>query len=441
MNLDNIRKAKVGSIELANASIRMKNNALKLIADALSKNKKKILNANKKDIYLAKGLSKALLKRLELDSVKIDEMVKGIKKLIKLDNPVGNVLSAVEIDKGLELYKVSCPIGVIGVIFESRPDALVQISSLCVKSGNAVILKGGSEATNSNRVLFNLIRSAIAKAGLPEAVVELMQTREDVKAILKLNDYIDLLVPRGSNKFVKYIMDNTKIPVLGHSEGVCHVYVDKDAKLGTAVNVCFDAKCQYAAVCNAMETLLVHKSIAKRFLPVIIRKYSETNVEMRLDDESRLILEKSVNKKIINNYKNKKTLKKATGKDWKTEYNDMIVSIKVVSDLDEAIDHINQYGSGHTDAIVTENKSVANKFMDVVDSGSVMWNCSTRFSDGFRYGFGAEVGISTHKIHARGPVGLEGLTIYKYKVIGTGHVVSDYSGRKAKKFIHRKIKW
>jgi len=422
-----VQLANKASIKLAGASTALKNRALNEVAIALEKNKNKILAANKKDIKNAKTLKDVLIKRLKLDNIKINEMIKGINNLIKLEDPVGKTLSAVELDKNLELYKVSCPIGVIGVIFESRPDALVQISCLCLKSGNSVILKGGKEALNSNKILHTIITKAIEPVSNTfKNCIQLIETREQVKKILKLDNYINLLIPRGSNKFVKYIMDNTKIPVLGHSEGICHVYVDKDANLDKAIKICLDAKTQYASVCNAMETLLVNKSIAAKFLPKIIKKYLEKNVELRLDEKSL---------KIIKNRK----IKKASEKDWKTEYNDLILSIKIVNDIDEAISHINKYSSKHTDTIITENKATAEKFLNLVDSSSVMLNCSTRFSDGFRYGLGAEVGISTAKIHARGPVGLEGLVIYKYKLIGNDHIVADYTGKSPKRFTHKKL--
>lgn len=423
------KEANQAAIKLASATTKEKNDALIKIAAALKKNKSKIINENKKDIAYAERikLGESLIKRLKVDDSKLKEMIENVKSVAKLEDPVNKTIECRELDKGLELYKVSCPIGVIGIIFESRPDALVQISSLCLKSGNAVILKGGSEAKNTNRILFNIIRKEAEKL-LPKGWIQLIETRQAVKEILKLDDYIDLLVPRGSNKFVKYIQDHTRIPVLGHASGICHVYVDKDADLNKAMNITFDAKCQYPAVCNAMETLLVHRAIVKRFLNRIAEKYLKAGVELRLDKQS------------FNAVKSKSSLvKKATEKDWKTEYNDLILSIKIVNNVDEAINHINKYGSKHTDAIITKNKNNANKFMDLVDSSSVMLNCSTRFADGYRYGLGAEVGISTNKIHARGPVGLEGLMIYKYKLIGQGHTVADYSEGK-KRFTHKTLK-
>lgn len=417
-------EAKKASIKLATVSTEEKNKALNQIALALERNKEEIIKENKKDLEEAEknNLSKPLLKRLKLDEIKINELIKGIKDLIKVEDPVGKTLTAKELDKNLELYKVTCPIGVIGIIFESRPDALVQIAALCLKSSNSVILKGGSEAKNSNKILFEIIKNATDKGW-----IQLIETREEVKEILKLDKYINLLIPRGSNKFVKYIQENTKIPVLGHSEGICHVYVDKDADLDKAVKISYDAKCQYSAVCNAMETLVVHKDIAEKFLPLIQEKYNKANVELRGDEETLKILK----------------IKKAAQEDWETEYTDLILSIKIVSNMEEAIEHINKYGSAHTDAIITEKKQTALKFLSLVDSSSVFWNASTRFSDGYRYGLGAEVGISTNKIHARGPVGLDGLVIYKYILVGNGQIVADYSGKQAKEFTHKKLdkKW
>lgn len=419
--------AKEASLKIAALPAKAKNNALIEIANSLKRNSKQLLYANKRDVEGAKKtkLKDVLLKRLAIDEHKIEEMIGELKTVEKLEDPAGKVMSQVELDKGLMLYQVACPIGVIGAIFEARPDAIVQISALCLKSGNAVILKGGSEAKNSNRFLVKIISEAAEKNGVPKGAVQLLETREDVAKMLKLDNYIDLVIPRGSNSFVKYVQEHTKIPVLGHSEGICHVFVDKEADIKKAVDICFDAKCQYPAVCNAMETMLVHKAIAKKFLPLMVKKFRQANVEVRGDEKTRKIV---------------KDANKATEKDWATEYNDLVLSVKIVSDSKEAIDHINKYGSKHTDAIVTENKKTADTFMDLVDSASVMWNASTRFADGFRYGKGAEVGISTAKIHSRGPVGLEGLVIYKYKLAGKGQVVKDYIGKNAKKFRHRIIK-
>lgn len=435
--LTKVTLAKSASIPLASVPGVVKNKALEAMAKALDSNREKIISANKKDIAAAEKLvesgrlSKSLLKRLKVDDVKIDEMIAGIKDVIRFEDPVGKTLSALELDSGLELYQVSCPIGLIGVIFESRPDVVPQIMSLCLKSGNATIFKGGSEASYSNRAIFDVLVDAIeGTEGMPAGAFALMETREEVNQMLKLDEYINLIIPRGSNEFVKYIQDNTRIPVLGHSAGICHVYVDSEADMEKAVDVCYDAKVQYPAVCNAMETLLVHKDIAEAFLPAIGKKYNEAGVELRCDERSFEILsDMGFLKAVIH----------ATEEDWRTEYNDLILSIKVVESLDEGIDHINKYGSHHTDAIVTEKKDNASRFIELVDSSSVMWNASTRFSDGYRYGKGAEVGISTNKIHARGPVGMEGLLIYKYALLGNGHKVADYTGKSARKYTHRKL--
>jgi glutamate-5-semialdehyde dehydrogenase len=418
--------AKAASIPLAAVGTDVKNNALAEIAKALRHRGADIISANQEDLAEAEkdNLSAPLLKRLVFDENKIADVCAGIGSLIKLDDPVGKTLAATELDKGLELYKVSCPIGVIGVIFESRPDALVQISTLCLKSGNAVLLKGGSEAEHTNQILAEVISRAGEKANLPKGWLQLLHTRQDVAEMLAFDEYINLIIPRGSNEFVRYIMNNTNIPVLGHAEGICHVYVDADADLDMAVNIVVDSKCQYVAICNAAETLLVDEKIAKVFLPKVKAALEQKGVKIRGCEKTASMI----------------NVKPATEKDWATEYLDYIISVKVVAGLDEAIEHINRYGSGHTDAIVTNNKTKADRFMDLVDSANVFWNCSTRFSDGYRYGLGAEVGISTNKIHARGPVGLEGLMIYKWKLLGSGQVVADYTGKNAKKFTHKKIK-
>jgi len=418
------KAAKAASIQLAATETALKDKALQAIAAALFAEKTAILEANEKDLELGRqsNLASPLMKRLKFDEKKLAEIISGIDSLVGLPDPVGVTLSARELDEGLELYQVSCPIGVIGVIFESRPDALVQISTLCLKSGNAVLLKGGSEAAHTNRALADVILEASESAGIPAGWLQLLETREEVNEMLKMDDTIDLLVPRGSNEFVQFIMDHSNIPVLGHADGICHVYVDPDADLSMAVRIVVDAKVQYVAVCNAMETLLVHRTIAPQFLPKVQEALALHKVELRGCTETARYIE----------------VKPATEKDWATEYLDTILSIKIVSSVEDAIDHINTYGSGHTDAIVTANQSTANRFMSLVDSGNVFWNCSTRFSDGYRYGLGAEVGISTSKIHARGPVGLEGLVIYRWRLKGSGHTVGEYAeGRRS--FIHRHI--
>jgi glutamate-5-semialdehyde dehydrogenase len=417
--------ARQASLRLAAATTEQKNKALEAVRAALLDNADAIIAANAEDMAQAKkdNLAAPLLKRLKFDQAKIDSVCEGIESLIRLDDPVGHTLTATELDAGLELYKVSCPIGVIGVIFESRPDALVQISTLCLKSGDAVLLKGGSEAMQTNRILAETISKAAIAAGLPDGWLGLLETRGDVAEMLNLDDDIDLIIPRGSNEFVKHIMTHSNIPVLGHADGICHVYIDVDADIDMAINIAVDSKCQYVAVCNAEETLLVHEAIAADILPKLKEALEAKNVEIRGCEKTQGIIDVNA----------------ATEADWKTEYLDYTLSIRVVDDLEAAIEHINTYGSGHTDAIVTANKETAMAFMDLVDAGDVFWNCSTRFSDGFRYGLGAEVGISTNKIHARGPVGLEGLLIYKWRMIGNGQIVADYGGPDGKKFTHRKL--
>jgi glutamate-5-semialdehyde dehydrogenase len=419
--------AKSASIRLAAVKTDVKNNALLEIAKALKQRSVEIIAANQQDVTEAQknNLAGPLLKRLKFDEGKIAQTIAGIESLVQLDDPVGKILAGTELDTGLELYKVSCPIGVIGVVFESRPDALVQISTLCLKSGNAVLLKGGSEAAKTNRILAETIANAGEKAGLPKGWIQLLETRQEVAEMLALDESIDLVIPRGSNEFVRYIMNNTNIPVLGHADGICHVYVAGDADLDMAVNITIDSKCQYVAVCNAAETLLVDSQIAGEFLLKAKAALEKNGVELRGCERTASIID----------------VKPASEADWSTEYLDYILSIKIIDGLDAAIEHINRYGSKHTDAIVTADKKKAERFMALVDSANVFWNCSTRFSDGFRYGLGAEVGVSTNKIHARGPVGLEGLVIYKWKLYGSGQIVADYAGSNAKKkFTHKKIK-
>jgi glutamate-5-semialdehyde dehydrogenase len=418
-------QAKEASIRLAAVRSEVKDQALAAIARALEANKNEIISANRADMERSEreNLAAPLMKRLRFDEDKIKEACEGLESLIGLADPVGITLSALEMDENLELYKVSCPIGVIGVVFESRPDALVQISSLCLKSGNAVLLKGGSEAAETNRILADIIDRASVQAGMPAGWLGLLETRADVADMLGMDNYIDLIVPRGSNEFVRHIMENTNIPVLGHADGICHVYVDSQADLDMAVRIAVDSKCQYVAVCNAAETLLVHMDIGSVLLPQLKVALEEKGVEIRGCEKTLQIID----------------VKLATEQDWQTEYLDLILAVKIVDSLDEAIDHINRYGSGHTDVIVTSDKARSIKFMDYVDSAGVFVNCSSRFSDGFRYGLGAEVGISTNKIHARGPVGLEGLVIYKWRLIGKGHLVANYSGKDARAFTHRNL--
>jgi glutamate-5-semialdehyde dehydrogenase len=418
-------RAKQASYRLASLSLETRNKAIESIAQALRERADAIIEANSRDLQAAKeqGLPPALVKRLRYDRAKIDESIESIRSLAAQEDVVGKLLSRTELDDGLVLDKVSCPIGVIGVVFESRPDALVQISCLCLRSGNAVLLKGGTEAKETNLALAGAIDQALAGDARLKDAVQVLSTREQFRELLEHDDLIDLIIPRGSNELVRSIMDSTRIPVLGHAAGICHTYVDRDADLDMAVKVCFDAKVQYPAVCNAMETLLVHRSVAAEFLPPMASRYVQAGVELRGDHKVREIIQAAP----------------AAESDWSTEYNDLVLSIKVVGSLDEAIEHINRYSSHHTDAIVTSDESAAARFMDLVDSSSVMWNASTRFADGYRYGLGAEVGISTNKTHARGPVGLEGLVIYKYKLRGSGQTVAEYVGRNGRRFTHRKI--
>jgi glutamate-5-semialdehyde dehydrogenase len=405
------RRAAKAALYLGTLSAALKNRALRAAARGLERRRAEVVAANRRDLEAAEKLSldAPLRQRLQLSERKIDGLIAGIEAVMELPDPVGRRLAETELDKGLLLVKESVPIGLIGVIFESRPDALIQIGTLCLKSGNAVVLKGGSEALHSNRILFQILRHAAGEADprLAEAV-QLVETRKEIGELLRLDDVVDLLIPRGSSRLVRSIRENTRIPVLGHSDGVCHIYIDRDADVEMAVNITRDAKCQYPAVCNAVETLLVHRAAAPAVLPPLARALD--GVELRGDEEVRRLI----------------PALPAAESDWETEYNDLILALKTVRSMDEAVEHINSYGSRHTDAIVTESRETAEAFLARVDSSSVMWNCSTRFADGYRYGFGAEVGISTNKIHARGPVGLEGLSIYKYKVYGAGQVVADY---------------
>jgi len=415
------RAMKLASPVVAGSDEALRNKALEYIAKALTEKKDEIIDANNADLEQAEkdGLPSNIIKRLKFGEAKISGVVKGINDLIKLPNPLGKMQMKRELDSDLLLIRETCPIGVIGVIFESRPDALVQISTLCIKSGNCAILKGGSEAINTNKKVFEIIKEAAIAAGFNKDALFNVHARSDISELLKCHDYVDLLIPRGSNAFVKYIMDNTKIPVMGHADGICHVYVDKSCDIENSVKVVVDSKTQYAAVCNAAETLLVHKDAAEDFLKALVPALKEKNVEVRGTEDVLKIVD----------------CNKATEEDFKTEYLDLIISVKLVDSVDEAIDHINRYGSHHTDCILTTDDAAAERFMNLVDSAGVYRNCSTRFADGYRYGFGAEVGISTGKLHARGPVGLEGLCTYKYKMTGNYNIVADYEeGRKSYNF-------
>ena len=416
---------KLDSPKMAAKPAEVRNSALCNIKNALLDNQQEIFDANAQDLEDAEKnkIPDAVVKRLKFTEQKLLDVTKGIENLIALPDMVYETQFVRELDNGLTLVRESCPIGVIGVIFEARPDALVQIASLCIKSGNCAILKGGSETKNTNKVLFKLIYDAAIQSGLPENCLFQAEQREEISALLNCHESVDLLIPRGSNSFVQYIMDHTKIPVMGHADGICHIYVDKDFDIEKAIPVIIDAKTQYTAACNAVETLLIHKDALDALMPRLNEAFKQHQIELRSTHE------------IAEQYESKL----AVEEDFATEYLDLIISAKTVGNIDEAVNHINQYGSHHTDCIITEDKTAAEYFMKMVDSAGVYQNCSTRFADGFRYGFGAEVGISTGKIHARGPVGIEGLLTYKYKLFGSGHIVADYASGK-KQFHFKDIK-
>ena len=402
--------ARQAAYRLAVLSVEERNAALKGIQAALKKHKETIFAQNALDMAQAEEehLAGPLLKRLKFDEAKLADVCSGIDSLIALPDPLGKITLKRELTPGLNLYRIACPIGVIGVVFESRPDALVQIAGLCLKSGNATLLKGGREALRTNRALMKAMQEGVQNL-LPSGWAALLETRDDVNDMLSQDESIDLIIPRGSNSFVKYIMEHTTIPVMGHAEGLCHTYVDASADVDMAVKVVVDAKTQALAVCNATETLLVHKDIAAAFLPRCAEALRAKGVEIRGDERTREII----------------ACEPANDADWDTEYLDAILSVRIVDSVEEAIAHINRHGSHHTDAILTRDEEAKQKFLSGVDSAGVYVNCSTRFADGFRYGFGAEVGIATGKLHARGPVGLEGLCTYKYQLIGSGQTVQD----------------
>jgi len=424
------KNAKEAAIKLSALDSETKNDALNKVAEALEANSEAIFKANEKDLEEAQEMMKlgdlkeSVYNRLKLDNNKIRDMIQGIRDLALLEDPVNKTIWTKELAKDLILTKVSCPIGVIGVIFEARPDVIAQISSLAIKSANAVLLKGGKEAQHTNTEIFNIIQNTLEKIeNFPKNAINLLFTRGDVAKMLDMNEYIDLIIPRGGNSLVKFIQSNTKIPVLGHADGICHIYIDESADITKVLPIVIDSKCQYPSACNAVETVLINKGALDRILPSLIQELQNNGVKI-IGDET------------VQKYSGAITL--ATEKDWKTEYGDKTLSIKSVNDVNEAISHINEYGSSHTDSIITENKDSASIFRSQVDSAGVFCNASTRFSDGFRYGFGAEVGISTNKTHARGPVGLEGLTIYKYDLVGNGDIVADFaSGERS--FTHKML--
>ncbi len=416
-------KARQGAHILATATHVQRNDALGAIRDALIRDCHAIFAANDLDMADAESaqLEAPLRKRLRFDAHKLGEVADGLEALRGLPDPIGEIQRATQLDVGLDLYRVACPVGVIGVIFESRPDALVQIAALCLKSGNAVLLKGGREALRTNQALFASMDRAAQAAGMPAGWATLLETREDVAAMLKMDDAIDLIIPRGSNAFVRYIMDNSRIPVLGHADGLCTVYIDRAADMDMAAAIAVDSKAQYPAVCNAAETLLIHAEAADA-LQDIAKALEAVGVTLRGCPRTRERIH----------------CQPATDEDFDTEYLDYMMAVRIVDSLEEAIDHINTHGSGHTDCIVTQDEAAARTFMARVDSAGVYHNCSTRFADGFRYGLGAEVGVATGKIHARGPMGLEGLCTYKYQLMGHGHTVAPYA-EGTKHFVHKPL--
>jgi glutamate-5-semialdehyde dehydrogenase len=423
------RRAKEASRVLATLPAARRDAALRAAGYAIEHRKLEVLEANRRDCHDASQavntgeMSPAMFNRLQTNKQGIAAMSQCANEVAALPDPLGRQLAATELDDGLTLYKESCPIGVIGIIFEARPEVIPQVASLALKSGNAVILKGGAEAAHTNKALISVWRDALSSfPDIPPGAINLLHSRDDVRKLLQLDTDVDLIIPRGSQQFVKYIAENTRIPVLGHGEGLCHVYVDQAANLEKALDVAFDSKVQYPAACNAMETLLVHRDIAHQFLPLMIQHFIAAGVEVRG------CLETVAYGDVV----------PASEDDWATEYSNLIVSIRIVNSLEEAIKHVDTYGSGHTESIVTENKAAATQFMNSIDAASVFHNVSTRFADGFRYGLGAELGISISKLHARGPVGLEGLTTYKYKLFGDGHVVASYS-KGERTFKHRRL--
>ena len=428
MNIrEEARKMKLDAPVLAASSNEMRNTALRAIAAELTARKEEIFAANAEDCKAAEenGIAPAVMKRLLFNEAKLSDVCKGIDQLISLPDPIGRSLLRRELDTDLVLERVSVPIGVIGVIFEARPDAMVQISTLCLKSGNCAILKGGKETAKTNRVLFSISHDAAVSAGLPASCLLQAELHNEIDELLQCEKDVDLLIPRGSNQFVQYIMNNTKIPVMGHADGICHIYVDKDVDETMAINVIVDAKTQYTAACNAVETILVHRDIAPVFLPKLAMALNRAGVKLRGTQEAENLIARNSDTASLASI-----IDIMGEEDFRTEYLDLIISLKVVADVEEAIEHINRFGSHHTDSILTRDDAAAGRFLQMVDSAGVYRNCSTRFADGFRYGFGAEVGISTSKLHARGPVGLEGLVTYKYLLCGNGQIVGDYaSGR------------
>jgi glutamate-5-semialdehyde dehydrogenase len=415
--------AKGASRGLAAMGEAKRNAALEAMALAVEGAGAELLAANDEDVRAEGGrLSSATMARLKLDAAKLAEMAEQVRSVTRLPDPLGRRLAAIELDEGLDLEKISVPLGVLAVIFEARPDAVTQIAALAIKSGNAVLLKAGKEVEGTAGVLVRVLREALVCQGLPADAVSLVVGRERVAELLGMHGLVDLVIPRGSKELVEYVQANTRIPVLGHAEGVCHIYVDESADEALALRVIEDAKVDYPAACNAVETVLVHRGIAAEFLPKLAERLRSRGVALHGDDLVRQLL-RGVEVEAV--------------ADWHTEYGELAVSLGVVNGLDEAMEHIHAHGSSHTESVIAEDAAVAERFLREVDAASVMHNASTRFADGFRYGFGAEVGISTSKLHARGPVGLEGLTTYKYVLRGKGQVAADYRGNDAKVFTHR----
>ena len=411
---------------LAVSSLSERRAALASISRLLDEEKALIKEENDKDLENAEkeGISSSILHRLVFSDEKLRSVKKGYQDLSSLNDPIGKIREKRELDPEFVLEKKTFPIGVIGMIFEAHPDALLQIAGLSLLSGNGLILKGGKEASNTNKILVDIIKRATSSFSFGSSWILGIESREDVQVLLKAEKYVDLLIPRGSNKFVRYCMDNTRIPVMGHSDGICHTFVDKSAVFDKAVKVCVDAKVQYSAACNATETFLVHREILPSFLPLLEKAFVENNVKIHADAQSMKYLETAI---------------PMVSGDEKNEYLDKECNIIAVEDVKEAVEHINAYGSHHTDAILTESKENASYFVSFVDSADVFVNCSTRFADGYRFGLGAEVGISTSKLHARGPVGLDGLMTTKWILKGQGETVGEYSGADGKEFHHREL--
>ena len=430
---------KMTAPHMAAMSLEQRNAALQHMIDALTAKQAEIFRENAEDVKVAgeNGVAQAVIKRLKFNEGKLRDAVSGIRQMIGLPDPVGKVSLKRELDAGLVLKRVSVPIGVIGVIFEARPDALIQISALCIKSGNCAILKGGKETARTNKILFEIIHEAVVESGLPQGCLLQVELHNEIDELLQCQGDVDLLIPRGSNAFVQYIMDHTNIPVMGHSSGICHIYVDEKADLEKVVPIVIDAKTQYPAACNTVETLLVNREIAPKVFPLLREAFEKAGVKVRGTEEVvTLWQENSVRDGAAGTTDG--GIEVMADAEFGTEYSDLVISVKLVEDVREAVEHINRFSSHHTDCILTEDEQAARYFMQMVDSAGVYQNCSTRFADGFRYGFGAEVGISTGKLHARGPVGLEGLVTYKYLLTGEGQIVGDYAeGRK--EFHHRDI--